>query len=38
MRKSILVILSLLGMTVVAQAQTNPQPGFILTNENDITQ
>ncbi len=29
MTKSLLVILSLLGMSVLAQAQTNPQPGFI---------
>ena len=35
MTKSLLVILSLLGMSVLAQAQTNPQPGFIVTNEND---
>ena len=35
MTKSLLVILSLLGMSVLAQAQTNPQPGFIITNEND---
>lgn len=35
MKKEIICIIMVLGMAVATHAQTNPQPGYIITNEND---
>lgn len=33
--KKVLCVIMAVGLSVLAHAQTNPQPGFIITNEND---